>query len=106
MRQTAKRLGRARSGNALLSPVWPFAGSCCWVRDTDVEIRECCEPKLVRAKDTSPRREPWGNGEIHEAPERAEDCGAIFRPLRGLFRARPMPTTLRRGHGVSTFPTA
>jgi hypothetical protein len=60
-------------------------------------MRECCEPKLVRAKDTSPRREPWGNGEIHEAPERAEDCDAIFHPLRGLFRARPMPTAYAVG---------
>jgi len=40
--------------------------------DRVMEIGGCSESKLVRAEESSPRREPWESGEIREAPARGE----------------------------------
>ena len=66
---------------------------------------ECSGPKLVRAKENSPRREPWGSREIHEAPARGERSrGRHLPPPTGGSCAHPsFPRLTPVGYFLSPF---
>src|ERR1039458_4965934 len=64
--------------------------------------RNASAQSSVGAKANSPRREPWENCDVHQAPARGESRGsALFRPLRGLFRSRLVPTACAVGYWLS-----